>query len=230
MADAYIDYSEMEIYGNHTVIALAQIESLNVGVASLKKKLEEKTNAVKSAKGAKRDTREGGGEKRTDRDVVQARMVRSLRSLKSHLDSVNNDEDAPDIDLELFFEGGGLGDLSNSSPAQALLKAEFALAGFAKSGDFPLKAEKVEKLTKLAKELEASIQEASGVRPDEAGSATELQKAGDAWRREYRGLKWIIWGLLIQASRENEYSSYFKDETVGSRPNSPEAVTPSVPK
>jgi hypothetical protein len=139
MTDTYIDYKEMEIYGDHTVIALAKIESLNPGVVALQNRLQDKIDAVKTAKGTRRDTTDSSGGSREGRDALQGRVVRSIRSLKSHIDSINNDEDAPDIDLTLFFEGGVLGDLAKSTPAQVLLKAEYALGGFDKCADFSQK-------------------------------------------------------------------------------------------
>jgi hypothetical protein len=93
------------------------------------------------------------------------------------------------------------------------------------------KKEKKDKLQQLANELRGAIGNTSAARPEEATASTELQKAGEAWRREYRGLKWVVWGFLIQAERENEFSTYFKDETVGSRPSNPEIVVtpPTTP-
>lgn len=224
MADTYIDYKEMSIYGEHTVTALSQLEVLSAGISGHRMRLQGKTADVVNARGAQRSIVEASGGTRESRDTLQTRVIKALRSLKSHLDSINNDEDSVDIELGLFFEKGILGDLSNSTPAQVLLKADFALNGFGKSGDFAQKKEKQDKLSALASELKAAIGQSSGARPEEATASTELQKAGEAWRREYRGLKWIVWGLLIQEEREGEYSSYFKDESVGSRPSNSEPI------
>jgi hypothetical protein len=227
MSDTYIDYNEMEIYGNYTIAALPLLEGQNPGVTALKQQLQKHIDTVREAKGLKRGTTEGSDGKREDRNALQARTGRSLSSIKSHLDGINKDEDGPDLDLSLFFEGGRLGDLSKSTPAQTLLKAEYTLQGFSKSPDFPLKDDKEKKLTALVRDLKAALEQSSSARPEEANVSTELQQAGDNWRREYRGLKWVVWGLLIQAKREREYSSYFKDETASSGHSASE-VAPSV--
>jgi hypothetical protein len=204
----------MEIYGDYTAAALKRLEPQSAGMVVQRQKLEERVAAVRAARGGKRDVGVGGHSKRGERDSLRDRVAKALSSLKSHLAAVNKDEDDPDVDLSLFFEGGRLGELSNSSPAQVLIKADFALKGFEAAVDFPLKAEKRERLGKLAQQLRASLGESSAARPEEAGVSTELQRAGEEWRIFYRGLKWIVWGFLIQERREGEYASFFKDEAV----------------
>jgi hypothetical protein len=227
MSDTYIDYNEMKIYSDHTGKALPALSVLPIGAEKLRTNLETRNVQVQSLRGGKRASLEYGDSERSSRETLRVRMVKALRSLKNHLDSINDDEDAADVDLTLFFEEGLLGDLSNSSAAHVALKAEFALKGFEKSVDFTQMKEKKEKLEKLSGELHHAIGTTSEALPEEATASAELKRAGEVWRREYRGLKWIVWGALIQVNRESEYSAYFKDESVGSRPRASDEAPPA---
>jgi hypothetical protein len=233
MADKYIDYWEVGEYGSHfleharTLIgasSLVDVEQLCSLVAGTVARMEAELDTI----GIKRSSLRSG---RDDTAIATNTARKNIRRFFMHLGSL---DDTSRLDIEAFFPGYKLGDITNLKPADLQARLDELLGAFAipANSRLPQRETWQNTLTTTRDALsDALSSEGNADRLTRQGSAG-VRQAREEFFDVYHGVaKPLIRGLLKSLGREHEYKLFFVDLQVSEagRPASQSPADTSKP-
>lgn len=239
MADKYIDNREVVEYGRHLLRELRNLIGLSnlVDVALLQQLVQAVVDAMVAALATARLQQSGTRTGRTGTSEATADTVDALRRFHYHLKTLPQ---GTAFDHEAFFVGGTFGRIDRLKPADLLDRAEYTVSGFVAPANvgLPGAGEWLPVIMDARNTLAAAIegkQDARGNDKDATGSVSEIR---NRFLNLYNNVaKRLVWALLAEIGRLDDYRRYFLDlqvneegrrpgaepETPGTEPGAPDA-------
>lgn len=214
MPDRHIDYREASEYGRHFIRqagALAAEAAPLVDIGMLQQIVDVAVRRVEAALGISTSS---GSELRGGQEdaAAQTEAVRGVvRRHYHHLQSLPADTG---FDLEAFYPGGVLGDISRMKPADVLAHSEQVLRGFnaARNQSLPGAATWRADITAARDALDAALGGKGSSRTGKRTASRELQDARKGFLHVYNHVaKPLIRGVLGHLGRGQDFRQYFLD-------------------
>ena len=142
------------------------------------------------------------------------------------------------FDPEAFFAGGTLDGMVKLKPADLLARADYAVSGFTAPANagLPGTDEWLPAILDARNALAAAIQGKQDARGDSKDASGSLSEIRERFLNVYNNVaKRLVWAVLAEAGRLDEYRRYFLDLQVneegrrpGAAPETPEAGGPDA--
>ncbi|HWN66919.1 MAG TPA: hypothetical protein VNM90_04720 [Haliangium sp.] len=229
MADKYIDHREVVEYGRHFLAEVRRLIGLSavVDIAALQRIVQAVVEAMEAALGVAQVQRSGVRTGRAGASGAAADTLEALRRFHYHLKAL---PPGTVFDRDAFFDGLSMDALARLKPADLLARADHAVHGFGvpANAGLPGAADWLPAILDARDALAAAItgkQASRGSDKDAAGSLSEIRAR---FLHVYNGMaKRLVWAVLLELGRLDEYKRYFLDLQVnegGRRPgDEPEA-------
>lgn len=230
MADKYIDYREVVEYGRHLIAELQRLIGLStvVDIGVLQQLVQAVVDAMEGALAVANRQQSGARAGRTGTAEAKAATVDTLQRFHFHLKTLPQ---GTACDHEAFFAGGMLNGLVRLKPADVLARADYAISGFSAPANaaLPGAAEWLPALLDSRNALAEAIRskrEARGNDRDAVGSLAEIR---ERFLNVYNNMaKRLVWAVLAETGRLDEYRRYFLDLQVNEEGHRPIAE-PEIP-
>jgi hypothetical protein len=231
MADNYIDYFEVSEYGNHFVSEAKKLSGLSklVDIDALRARVQ---SAVDEVNGELQNAGIQRSDLRCGRDTT-AQAVPLLRdALERFYHHLLSLPVSAGIDVDAFFPGKTLGNLSRLKPADLAAKADQVLHGFATKSNGGVAG-----LTKWQSAIEdarSALGRALKGKHSARGASVTATAGLLAARERFVGLysgvaKPLVRGLLSELGRAKELDLFFVDLQVNEGSPRKRGVDPSSP-
>lgn len=228
MADKHIDNREIVEYGRYFLREVGRLLGLSplVDIALLQQLVQAVVDAMEAALAVAQTQQSGTRSGRAGTAEAAADTVDALRRFHYHLKTLPR---GTAFDLEAFFAGGTLGRIDRLKPADLLARVEYTLTGFATPANAGLAgaAQWLPVVQEARDALAAAIaakQAARGNSKEAVGSVGEIRQR---FLNLYNNVaKRLVWALLAEAGRLDDYRRYFLDLQVNEGGRGPIAETP----
>jgi len=217
MADRYIDYLEVGEYGDHFVAESNKLDGLSplVDVPALRAKVQAAVGAVDvelGKAGIKRGDLRGG------RDTTAAAAAAGKDLIQRFYHTLLGLPRTSGVEVEAFFPGRVLGDVTGLKPADVNGRLGAVLKGFdtaANKAAAPALGTWQQDLSAGRGALAAALADKGGALGTSITGTASLVAARESFLRVYNKVaKKLVSGLLADLGREDEYELFFKDLTV----------------
>ncbi|MFT3766821.1 MAG: hypothetical protein QM820_15090 [Minicystis sp.] len=213
MSEIVFTDGEISRYGTHFLHESEKLIGASevVDVAAVRGRVQA-TLAAFEAERLKADLARGdvrSGRKSTEEATEAARDV-----LDRFFHFVRSRPKTAGIDVEAFFEGKVLGNISELKPADLETKVDTVLRGFGVPANTGLPALDPwkDELTIARDDLAAGLRDRGSARGNSITSTAALDAARKAFARTYNGVaKHLVHGLLNDLERGEEYRLFFLD-------------------
>jgi hypothetical protein len=230
VADRYIDNQEVVEYGRHLIGELQRLIGLStvVDLAVLQQLVQAVVEAMEAALSVANHQHSGARSGRTGTSAAKAATVDRLQRFHYHLKTLPQ---GTAYDHEAFFAGGTLNGIVRLKPADVLARADYAISGFLApaNGALPGAAEWLPALINSRNALLQAIEgkrESRGNDKDAVGSVSEIR---ERFLNVYNNMaKRLVWAVLAEAGRLDEFRRYFLDLQVNEDGRRPDAE-PEIP-
>jgi hypothetical protein len=232
VADRYIDNREVVEYGRHFLREVRKLIGLSavVDIAALQQIVQAVVEAMEAALGVAQVQRSGARTGRAGTSGAAADTLDALRRFHYHLKTLSQ---GTAFDRDAFFGEMAIEQVARLKPADLLDRADHAVRGFSvpANAGLPGADEWLPAILDARNALAAAVegkQESRGNDKDAVGSMSEIR---GRFLHVYNNMaKRLVWAVLAEIGRPDEYSRYFLDLQVneaGRRPGA-EPETPGV--
>lgn len=231
MADRYIDNREIIEYGRHFLREIRRLIGLSglVDIALLQQLVQAVVDAMEAALGVAQVQQSGARTGRAGASETAADTLDSLRRFHYHLKTLPSNTV---FDREAFFGRDSMDTIARLKPADLLDRADRAVRGFSvpANAGLPGATEWLPSILNARNTLATAIeskQEASGSDKDASGSVAEIR---ERFLNLYNNVaKRLVWAVLAEAGRLDDYRRYFLDLQVNEDGRRPVAENPDAP-
>lgn len=230
MADRYIDNREVVEYGRHFLREVRGLVGLStvVNIAVLQQLVQAVVEAMEAAFGVAQTQRSGARTGRASASEAAADTLDALRRFHYHLKALSQDTV---FDRDAFFGEMSIEAIARLKPADLLDRADHAVRGFSVPANVGLPGitEWLPAILVARNALFAAIegkQESRGNDRNAVGSVSEIR---DRFLHVYNNMaKRLVWAVLAEIGRLDEYRRYFLDLQVNEDGRRPGAE-PEIP-
>ena len=226
MADSYIDYQEVEEYGNHFVQHVTSLEGASplVDVAVLGARVQEAVKTVAAEMDKTGIKRSGVRDGKGSTTELSAAMLDVIERFYFHLRSLPKDTV---LDFEAFFPKRNLGSLASLKASDMLKRGSAVLRGFASNAALTQLEPWQSELSAAHAALAAVVDAKGGAKTDSLKATTALQTARQDFLKIYNQIaKPLVKTVLTDLGRANEYRLFFLDLQVNEGGSSKSPETP----